>query len=689
VKTIAEYEKLVSNLATDPRRHFSESLMRTFSRLSSLAVLLAGFCLIAAIPSDAQPVAAPDTAAEPAQAAVEASPTTAHPLDQADLEAWLDGYVPYALKSGDIAGAVIAVVKDGKVLLEKGYGYADVGRKIPMDPHRSMVRIGSTSKLFTWTAVMQLVEQHKLDLDRDVNGYLDFKITPKTDHKITLRDLMNHRAGFEEGLKDVLVVDPAVLQSTEQYLKTHPRPLLFEPGEVPAYSNYGAALAGYIVQRVSGEPFESYVERHILAPLNMQHTTFVQPLPARFRGQAALGYTAASAPARPYEFVVTAPAGSVAATADDMTRFMLAQLQLGQFDGRQILRADTALLMQTPSETPVFPNFSTIAHGFFYEHRNGRLMIGHGGDTLFFHTEFDLLPQEGVGIYFTFNSRGANDAVYGARARLLDGFLDRYFPAPASVAMPTLSSAAQDAQEIAGTYQSSRRVEHGFLSFFYLLQQTTIGANADGTITAPSGPTGGDAVFREVGPQLWRDADGDELTLRTIGGVKTVIESGDPSSVLQAVPFLRSQSFNLMVLLVSAAILIWSLVLWPLAPLLRRGEPAPSMASPALRRARLFLNAVVLFDMLYLAAWAIVMQPILGLQIQFYSYRLDPVVLTMECLGWLTIPAAAIGIWATWRVFQERAPLLARIWSVAVALALVGIVWIAAMGGLMSINLNY
>jgi CubicO group peptidase (beta-lactamase class C family) len=233
-------------------------------RLRSLALPFAFVAAAFATSSSALSAsgAPPVTVDQPQTPAATPSPATpTHPLEKADLEAWLDGFVPYALKNGDIAGAVVAVVKDGHVLVEKGYGDADVARKIPMDPEHTLVRIGSTSKLFTWTAVMQLVEQHKLDLDRDINDYLDFKVASKTGAPITLRDLMNHRAGFEEGLKDVLAVDPHALQTTEQYLKTHPRPMLFAPGEVPAYSNYGAALAGYIVQRVSGERFEDYVAR--------------------------------------------------------------------------------------------------------------------------------------------------------------------------------------------------------------------------------------------------------------------------------------------------------------------------------------------------------------------------------------------------------------------------------------------
>src|SRR5262245_8941104 len=408
---------------------------------------------------------------------------SAHPLETSDLHAWLDGLLPYAMKTGDIAGAVIAVVKDGRVILQEGYGYADVEKKIPMDPERTMVRPGSTAKLFTWTAVMQLVEQGKIDLNRDINEYLDFKITPGSGRPITMLDLMHHRAGLEEGLKDILAIDPNAAQSTETYLKQHPRPMLFPAGEVPAYSNYGAALAGYIVQRVSGEPFERYIERHIFEPLGMLHSTFEQPLPDRFDGAAvSRGYRSASTPAQPYELIVTRPAGSMTTTAADMTRVMMAHLQQGQLDNYRMLSSETTQLMQSPSVPGSLAGFATMAHGFFYETRNGRTVIGHGGDSLFFHTEFDLLPQEGVGIFFTFNSRGRDEAVYGLRKNLFDDFMNRYFPAASQPQESlTLDSASKDAQRIAGRYESSRRVEHGFLSIFYLLQQLVITANADGT----------------------------------------------------------------------------------------------------------------------------------------------------------------------------------------------------------------
>lgn len=621
------------------------------------------------------------------------SPSQGADLTAPDIEAWLDGLIKYGLQSGDIAGGEVAVVKDGKVLFQSGYGYADVSAHVRMDPEKVMTRIGSTSKLFTWTAVMQLVEQGKLDLNRNVDDYLDFKVSPPGGRPITLTDLMNHMGGFEEGLKDLLSMDPRGLQSTETYLKQHPRPHLFPPGTVPAYSNYGTALAGYIVQRVSGEPYERYIERHIFVPLGMNHSTFDQPLPTRFKGQVSQGYRLASEPAQPFELVVTRPAGSVSSTASDMARFMIAHLRDGQLDGYQMLSPQTEKLMQTPSRASL-PGFTTMAHGFFHESRNGRTVIGHGGDTIFFHTELDMLPAEGVGIFYTFNSRGRDNAVYGLRKSVLDQFMDRYFPAPA---VPTgaaggqapIATAAADAQSIAGRYESSRRVEHGFLSIFYLLQQSVIGANPDGSISAPKAFEPGEAVFREVAPGIWREADGTrELALREVNGLKTVIDSEDPTSVWQQVPLRRSAALNLTVLLASVAVLAIAVIAWPVIGWVRR-HYARAPHPPEPRRLRRTLRIAALFDLLWLVCWTVVLTPVANTQLDFYSSGLDPVIRALQVGGLIVIAAAAVGLWSAWRLWRIESSWAVRLGNAAIAAALAGMVWIGVMGGLISFNLNY
>src|SRR3954469_161217 len=206
-----------------------------------------------------------------------ATPTAGTPqLTAQDVNAWLDGFMSYSLAKDDIAGAVVVVVKDGQILTQKGYGYADVAAHKPVDPAKTLFRPGSVSKLFTWTAVMQLVEQGKLDLDKDVNTYLDFKIPATYAEPITLRHIMTHTSGFEEVIKDLFVRDASQLRPLRDYVVNHVPRRIFPPGKIPAYSNYATALAGYIVERVSGKPYNDYVRDSILLPLGMNHSTFVQ-----------------------------------------------------------------------------------------------------------------------------------------------------------------------------------------------------------------------------------------------------------------------------------------------------------------------------------------------------------------------------------------------------------------------------
>ncbi len=636
-----------------------------------------------------QPVPPKPTTPAVIPAASEGGP---HELTRADLEAFLDGFVPYALKNGDVAGMTISVVKDGQVLLKKGYGYADVKAKKPMDPEVSMVRPGSTSKLFTWTAVMQLVEQGKLDLDRDVNSYLDFKIQNPYPKPITLRNLMTHRAGFEEGLKSVLMYDPKQFITNEQYLKNHQRPVMYPPGEVPAYSNYGAALAGYIVQRVSGEPFDDYVEQHIFAPLGMNHSTFRQPVPERFKADLAQGYRTASEPPTPFEGVITAPAGSMSSTADDMSRFMIAYLQGGQYQGHQILKPETVRQMWEPA-VPQLDDLNVMGLGFFEENRNGRQIRGHGGDTIVFHTSLDLFINEGVGIFFSFNSRGENSAVYAMREALFNGFADRYFPPrgnPASAAqaeyLMTTSLSPSHARMIAGRYQSSRRIDSAFLKVLYLLSQTVITANDDGTINVPTFPDSKPKRYREVAPFLWAEIDGQhKVALTGVGEKRTIYSSDDPSSVLQPASFWSSAPLNLTVLGVSVLLLLIVVVGWPLSAYLRRKYGQPRITGKSLRSLRVLRIASV-FDLLYLFGWIVALSPVLKNDLAIYNDAFDPYLRILQIAGLVVIAAAVAGIWAA---AQKADGWKSTLWHGIVACALVGIVWLGFVGKLISFNLNY
>nr|BFF26358.1 hypothetical protein GCM10025732_43230 [Glycomyces mayteni] len=268
-------------------------------------------------------------------------PDAPEALTAANVDAWLDETLPGMLEAEGIAGASVAVVGGGEVLTTRGFGTAAPGT--PVDPADTLFRPGSISKVFTATAVMQLVEAGELDLDADVAAYLDFEIERNYPDDLTLRHLLSHTAGFEERVAGLIGLDGEEVD-LRAALATDPPEQVFRPGTTPSYSNYGNALAGYIVERVSGVPFEEYIEANLLQPLGMDSSSFRQPLPADLAGRVSEGYDDAGGPAQPFEYVGTPPAGALSATADDMAKFMLSQLGVGT----QLLEAATREQMFSP-----------------------------------------------------------------------------------------------------------------------------------------------------------------------------------------------------------------------------------------------------------------------------------------------------------------------------------------------------
>src|SRR5207342_2281720 len=350
-------------------------------------------------------------------------PAGGHELNKTDVDAWLDGYVPYAIARGDIAGAVVVVVKDGQVLTERGYGFSDIEKRTPVSPETTLFRPGSISKLFTWTAVMQLVEQGKIDLDADVNTYLDFKIPPRNGKPITMRNIMTHTSGFEETVRHLIHDDTKPVFPLDRFVKESLPNRAFDAVTTPAYSNYATALAGYIVQRQSGVSFDDYVDQHIFQPLGMQHASFRQPLPKNLQPFMSKGYKGASQKAERFEIVDPAPAGSLSASGADMGKFMIAHLN----NGAGLLKPETAKLMHD-YRLDVIPGLNRMALGFYEQGINGHRGIAHGGDTSLFHSDLTLFIDDGVGLFVSVNSAGGEGAPRALRERLFDAFGNRYFP---------------------------------------------------------------------------------------------------------------------------------------------------------------------------------------------------------------------------------------------------------------------
>ncbi len=606
-------------------------------------------------------------------------------LTAADLSTWLDGLMPYALKSGDIPGAVVVVVKDGNVLVEKGYGLADVAARKPVDPKTTLFRPGSISKTFTWTSVMQLVEAGKVDLDADVNRYIDFHIPDLHGRPVTLRNLMTHTAGFEEASKGLLVEDAQHMPSLAVLLKRWVPRRIFEAGSTPAYSNYGAALAGYIVQRVSGEPFDVYVARHILAPLEMGRSSFSQPLSADLRASMSQGYSADGRTAKPYEFSPMAPAGALAATGDDMGRYMIAQLQDGRYGPGSILQPATARRMQR-TVAHFTPPLLGAALGFFEANLNGHEVISHGGDTLYFHSGLWLFVDDGIGLFVSLNGAGKPGASSAIRQNLFVDFADRYLPAAPAAPDPAKgvdpATARAHAKAVSGLYQPSRRAQTTFASLGNLFGGLTVTALPDGTILALR------KHYREVAPWLWREIDGHDRLAAVVRDGRVVRVANDLYGygiVFTPMPFGTSPAWlapadGAALLFVAATV-----ALWPLVALIRHRYGRGFALEGARAHAYRAVRASLLVVLAAAAAWFVILGAVEG-----PSGPADVLVLAAELLTLLGLllawGAAAFNLRPVWR---RGAGVSAKAFSLVLVAALAPITWTAVAFHLIGLGTNY
>jgi CubicO group peptidase (beta-lactamase class C family) len=621
------------------------------------------------------------------QLPTEKIPSGVHELTAQDLETFLDGIMPLQLEREDIAGATIAVVKDGKLLLAKGYGYADYKKKTPVSADETLFRPGSTGKLFTWTAVMQLVEQGKLDLDRDVNDYIDFKIPEAFGKPITLRNLLTHTPGFEEQVKDLFTVGTES-PNLGAYLKTHIPGRIYPPGIVPAYSNYGAALAGYIVERMSGRPFSEYIEENIFKPLGMTHSTFRQPLPPSLAPYMSNGYQLASEDPKPFEMVVPFPAGSMSSTATDMARFMMAHLQDGQLGSARILHPETAQLMHSRLFA-LDPAANAMAYGFYEESRNGHRIIGHAGDTLYFHTDLHLIPDAGIGFFVSHNSLGREQPL--PRTTLWDMFLDRYFP-NTTPAPPTLGSAKEDSRAVSGTYMLSRRSESSFLKVATLLEEFTVSPVEDGMVEVAqlTGPNGKPKRWREVAPMTFLEENGhDKLIFKPDQNGRMQMVLYYPFFVGQRVGLFENGKILLIVIGISLLIMVLTLVLWPVGFFVRRHYGHKLGLTALERRLRIAVRIILALDIFFLAAMTGLV--VYGsMHIEFLSdrgntwFHLAQVIGVLGAIGTLVVLYNAIQSWRN----RER-----RIWGKLQAtlfvLVCLGFLWFAFAGNLLHFSSNY
>ena len=473
-----------------------------------------------------------------------------------ELEAFMDGVMAEQLIAYEIPGVCVSIVKDGKLIFSKGYGYSDVDSLIPVTSDSTLFRIGSISKIFVWTSVMQLVEQGKLDLHSDVNIYLDdFSIPPTFAEPVTLAHLLTHTPGFEEQELGVFVMDSSEIAPLGEYLADNIPARVRPPGELSSYSNYGTALAAYIVEQVSGMPFDRYVAVNILEPLEMNMSSFIQPPPGQ-EGRLSTGYVTGGGivSTQEFEWVQAYPAGSMSSTADEMANFMIAHLNNGCFHDIRILEEVTAIDMHTPHFN-ADPRVNGWTWGFMQLNMGTDSLIWHGGDTYFFHSAMFLIPDQNTGIFASYNCPA------GAKVRidLVKVFLAHYSPLPPpSSPVPFIGQGK--AGRCAGPYLDIRSNRTTPERLMILLNPLEVHRISDKRLEF------GGNCWVEIEPLVFRNTSSPELLVfkqNEDGGIETMIRGNNPTTAYQKLSWIESPGFHRTAIIVCLLLFASFVIFWP------------------------------------------------------------------------------------------------------------------------------
>ena len=415
---------------------------------------------------------------------------------------FVDSLLNRQIEEFRIPGLAFVLVKDGRVLMLKGHGYANLERSILVDPERTVFRAASVSKVVTATAVMQLVERGLLKTGEPVNNQLKtFQIAEQFQPPITLENLLTHTAGFDQSAiarrsRSALGVD-----SLASYLASGMPAQVFPPGEVMSYSNHGMALAGYLVEEDSGVPFESYMDENIFQPLGMTRSSY--SLPQSLAGELAMGYKHEGDGYLPFgfDYIRTVPSSMLVTTADDMGRFITMQLQQGRYQDAVLLEEETLREMHRQHFTH-HPGLDGIAYAYMERNYNNQRILWHDGNTGGFSSLLVLVPEQDLGFFVAYNVESTS----AAREFLITRFFDQYFPAPVvPPPVPMTQSRPQLARKLAGHYRTTRYAHNSMEKLAVLLgpvDDVTVTSNPDGSVNL-----GGDR-FVEVAPLLFQREDG-------------------------------------------------------------------------------------------------------------------------------------------------------------------------------------
>ncbi|URN03748.1 beta-lactamase family protein [Actinomadura madurae] len=566
-----------------------------------------------------------------------------------DIARLIDGLVPAQLAENKIPGAAVVVVKDGAQVFAKGYGVADVASRRPVDPASTAFFLGSTTKLFTATAVMQLVRAGRLSLDQDVNRYLTtFKIeNTYPGRPVTLRHLLTYTAGFDEHTLGLAERDPndvvSLGRSVEEWQPERVRP----PGTRVAYDNYGIALAGFLVEAASKQPFADYVREHVLSPVGMSGTSVALPHPAAFAARLAKGYRPSGTgfTAERGQYGPWTPSGTgPAATPADMGRFMIAQLG----DDPALGGAAVTRPLRSRQYTQIDP---MPGMGFTFEERprNGHPRYYKDGDVPGFHNVLALMPEQRAGVYVVYNGDGANGDANWLAQRVANAVTDHY--APAARAQPVAAPATKapgDATRYSGTYRANRTSNSDLTRFNSLIVNIKVSAGKDGTLTTTGvspDPAKKTQHWNQVRQGLFIEKGGQD---RLAFDGETLVASANPAESYQRLAWYDEPSLHLTLLIGGAFAFIIAFFAFPVLALVRGLRHRPAHPLPArLTRAQAWLAAAL--TTVFLVAMALAMSDGNALMeaVVLGSPHLTvlPYIATASFVAALPLPVALVGAW--------------------------------------------
>ena len=498
-----------------------------------------------------------------------AAPAQPGPRDRAELATFFDGLYAGLERAHHLSGMAVAVVRDGEVILLKGYGYANVEKRAPVDPERTLFRIGSITKALTWTAVMQVSAEGNIDLNAPVDQFLPEELYIRSPWKVapTLHDLMDHTPGYD----DIAVVGLFRRRPFRRALKdalVDTLPVIVrKPGEVLSYSNWGAALAGFIVERVSNVSWERYVESRILTPLGMSNASVQQPVTPDLAAQMATGYRWINGELKPqgFEYVPLAPAGGASASAGAMAHFMLAHLQDGRYANERILPEWAARQMHEPLYRAA-PQLGAWLHGLYELRPSAPRVYGHGGDTLWFHSLMALLPETNTGLFVSFNS----DSGSLARNEVYKAFLARYYPQPEPDTPKLLDGASGRSAAASGWFISTRQPRRTVARLMAFTGAMSIKKEGPNRLIAGGPGMSMPVHFIEVEPWVYREIRGqDLLVLRPVegGSPQYAFLSANPASAFERISPVWSPPVQLTTVALACIGILISLFGYPVAAL--------------------------------------------------------------------------------------------------------------------------